>query len=224
MTGPSSDVPRRSFLRRASASALAIAASPGLLSAGGRQAAGPASAANPDAWLDGMTAPHRMIFDMPDMGGGIPPVHILNYLNSYNSAYSIADSDINAVATLYGDTTLLAVNDDMWAKYRLGELVDLRDPQGNHWTRNPWRTSVHAIGMDLEAASIETLQSRGVLFIACENALGFYIQMIAGARSTPTEAVDAEMRANLLPGVVLVPAMVVAIEKAQAHGLAYRKE
>lgn len=220
--GPN-ELPRRSFLRRASASALALAASPGMLSTAGAQSA-TGSIANPDAWLDGLTAPHRMIFDMPAVDGGLPHVHILNYLNSYNSAYSVPDSQINAVATFYGSTTLMAANDDMWAKYRLGELTDIRDPQGEHWTRNPWRTSVHAVGMELEAASTEALQSRGVLFIACDNALAHFNQVIAEARSAPVGEVDAEIRANLLPGVVVVPAMVVAIEKAQAHGLSYRRE
>src|SRR5690606_20739473 len=103
MTDNPNQLPRRNFLRRASASALALAASPGILSTAGAQS--PAGApANPDAWLEGLTAPHRMIFDMPSMGGGIPPLHTLNYLNSYNSAYSIPDSEINAVVTLWGST------------------------------------------------------------------------------------------------------------------------
>jgi hypothetical protein len=38
------------------------------------------------------------------------------------------------------------------------------------------------------------------------------------------EAIDKELRANVLPGVVTVPAMVIAIEKAQSAGIAYNRQ
>jgi hypothetical protein len=37
-------------------------------------------------------------------------------------------------------------------------------------------------------------------------------------------AIDKELRANLLPGVTIVPAMVIAIELAQAAGIRYNKQ
>jgi hypothetical protein len=36
--------------------------------------------------------------------------------------------------------------------------------------------------------------------------------------------INKELRANLLPGVTLVPAMVVAIEQAQAAGIRYNRQ
>jgi intracellular sulfur oxidation DsrE/DsrF family protein len=78
--------------------------------------------------------------------------------------------------------------------------------------------------MALPEASIEALQRRGVLFIACNNALTFFYGMIAEARQLDAATVGADIRANLLPGVVVVPAMVIAIEKAQARGLAYNRQ
>ena len=36
--------------------------------------------------------------------------------------------------------------------------------------------------------------------------------------------IEAALRANLLPGVTIVPAMVIAIEKAQEAGLSYNKQ
>jgi intracellular sulfur oxidation DsrE/DsrF family protein len=36
--------------------------------------------------------------------------------------------------------------------------------------------------------------------------------------------IEREIRANLLPGVVTVPAMVIAIEKAQGKGIAYNRQ
>ena len=223
MTATLPSLPRRGFLGRAAAAALALAAGPRLM-AGVSPLAAQARGGNPEAWLDRLTAPHRSIYDMPGFADGLPPVHMLNHLNTYNSAYSVRDSDINLVGTFYGSTTLLAANDAMWAKYRIGELLDVKNPSGTHWTRNPWRTSVHALGMEIAPASLEALQQRGVTFIACNNALGFFFGAIAEARAADRAAVEADIRANLLPGVTVVPAMVIAIEKAQAKGLSYKRE
>lgn len=222
MIEPASNLPRRSFLGGAAAAALGIAVAPSLGAV--VHAQGAASSRNPDAWLDGLTGRHRCIVDMPDFHDGLPPVHMLNYLNTYNTGYNVPDSDINLVGTFYGTTTLLAANDAMWAKYRLGELLGQNAADGSPWTRNPWRTEVRALGMTIAPASIEALQGRGVLFIACNNALNFFTGNIAQVRGLDRATVDADVRANLLPGVVVVPAMVIAIERAQARGLAYRRE
>ena len=38
------------------------------------------------------------------------------------------------------------------------------------------------------------------------------------------EEIEADIRANLNPGVVVVPAMVIAIEKAQTAGIRYNRQ
>lgn len=223
MIAPPHPVPRRGFLGRAAAAALAVAAGPRLFGSTPSLAA-QGQARNPDAWLDRLNAPHRAIYDMPNFEGGLPLVHMLNHMNTYNTAYGVQDSGINLVGTFYGNTTLVAANDAMWAKYRIGELLDQKDPAGAHWTRNPWRSSVHALGMEIAPAGIEAMQRRGVTFIVCNNALGFFFGVVAQARSADRAAVEADIRANLLPGVTVVPAMVIALEKAQAKGLSYKRE
>jgi len=68
------------------------------------------------------------------------------------------------------------------------------------------------------------LQKMGSTFLFCNNALGLLVgQLVQQSGATPA-AVSADLKANLLPGVVLVPAMVIAIEKAQSKGIAYNKQ
>lgn len=206
---------RRGFLGRAAALVAGAMATPKLL-----DAAVPAE----DEWLNRITGTHRQLFDMPAEGGGVPMLHVLNYLNTYNSAYNVKDSDISAIGTFYGGITLFGLNDAMWAKYRLGEFLNIKNASGQPATANPWRTEVHAFGMTLAPASIEALQKRGVIFLLCNNALGLFIGEVAKARSVERAAVDTDFRANILPGVTLVPAMVIAIEKAQSAGISYNKQ
>ena len=47
--------------------------------------------------------------------------------------------------------------------------------------------------------------------------------MLAQANKMEAPAVLADLKANMLPGVVLVPGMVVAIQQAQDKGIAYNR-
>jgi intracellular sulfur oxidation DsrE/DsrF family protein len=208
---------RRGFLGRAAALAAGAVATPKLLEA--------TSLPAEDEWLNRITGSHRQLFDAPADAGGLPMVHILNYLNTYNTAYGVMDSDINVIGTFYGFTTLHGLNDATWAKYRLGEIVNVRDGSGQPATANPWRTQVTALGTTFPGASIEALQKRGVIFLLCNNALTFFSGTVAKGRGLDQPAVYADLKANMLPGVVLVPAMVIAIEKAQTvKNVAYNKQ
>ncbi|MGH7717650.1 MAG: hypothetical protein ACREON_02240 [Gemmatimonadaceae bacterium] len=183
-----------------------------------------AAAAPADQWLKGLAGKHRQFFDSPDPGGGIPLVHIMNYYDTYNKAYGVTDRDIDAVGTFYGATTLYAVNDAMWTKYRIGEFLKTNDATGKAVVANPWRASPVILGMTLPQASVESLQKRGATFIACNNALTIFAGMLAKARSLDANTVYQDLRSNLLPGVELIPAMVIAVEQAQVAGVAYHRQ
>lgn len=184
------------------------------------------SGANPgDKWLTELDGKYRQFFDSPAPAGGIALVHILNYYDTYNKAYNVADKEIDAVGTFYGATTFYGLNDAMWDKYRLGEFLETANPAtGKPATVNPWRTNPNIIGMSLPQASIESLQKRGATFILCNNALSIFSGVLAKARGLDPATVYADMRANILPGVYLVPGMVVAVEQAHAAGLAYHRQ
>lgn len=177
-----------------------------------------------DRWLDGLTSQHKQLFDAPAPGGGIPLVHVMNYYDTYNKAYKVQDSDIDAVLTFYGTTTFYGLNDAMWSKYRLGEFLETKDAKGVAVTANPWRSNPQILGMSLPQASVEALQKRGATFILCNNALGIFSGMLAQARGLDAKAVYEDMKSNILPGVTLVPGMVVAIEQAHKAGLSYHRQ
>ncbi len=177
-----------------------------------------------DEWLAELDAEHRMLFDAPSSANGIPLVHVLNYYDTYNKAYGVADKDVDAVLTFYGSTTFHALSDAMWAKYNLGAFLGEKDPAGKPYTVNPWRTAPIVIGMELPQASIESLQQRGATFIVCNNALTIFAGLVAQKQGLDAQAVYADMKANILPGVTLVPAMVIAIDKAQQAELSYHRQ
>jgi intracellular sulfur oxidation DsrE/DsrF family protein len=184
-----------------------------------------AAAAPADKWLTGLNGQAKQLFDSPAPAGGIPLVHIMNFLDTYNSAYKVPDSKLNTVGTFYGTTTFHGLNDAMWTKYDLnGFLKGIGVDAGAGATANPWRTTPQILGMSLPQAGIETLQKRGTRFIICNNALSIFSGMVAQARGVDAKVVYEDMKANILPGVELVPAMVIAIGQAQDAGLAYHRQ
>jgi intracellular sulfur oxidation DsrE/DsrF family protein len=208
---------RRFFLITAAASALVVAS----IAATKLDAR---TAAPEDKWLKNATGKHRQLFDFPASNGGTPLVHMMNYYDTWNKAYSVPDKDINVIGTFYGSTTFHGVNDAMWAKYKLGEFLNEKDGSGAPYTRNPWRAVPVVMGMEVAPASVESLQKRGATFILCNNALGILTEMLAKARGLDAKVVYEDMKANILPGVELIPGMVVAIEQAQKAGISYHRQ
>jgi intracellular sulfur oxidation DsrE/DsrF family protein len=232
---------RRSFLGRIFGS---IAAA-GFAGAGAAEAQAQANAASgPDAWINEVKGTHRCLFDFPQHKNGVGLLHILNYINTYTQAYKAAPGSVGAVGTFYSFGTQasipLAFNDAMWAKYRLGEYTGLKDASGKPYTRNvfyrPTIDDAHLLIQAFQtpnipellgampALGIENLQKMGTKFILCNNAFGAWCLELQARQKGKADAIQKELAANLLPGVTIVPAMVIAIEKAQAAGIRYNRQ
>jgi hypothetical protein len=211
------------------AAAAVFAARTPVLDASTTMNAGPtestASVVPTNHWLDGLKGKHRQFFDTPAPNGGVPLVHILNYYDTYNKAFGVKDADIDAVLTFYGATTFYGLNDAAWSKYKLGEFLETNDPTtGKPAVANPWRAAPVVLGMTLPMASIEALQRRGATTIICNNALTIFSGMLAAKRGLDPSVVYEDLKANILPGVELVPGMVVAVEQAANAGLSYHRQ
>ena len=223
---------RRSFLARTAGAAAALGAAPTL---GGPVEASPQQPASPDQWLSRMTAPHRCFFDFTAHGDGAPLIQMWNYFGTYREVYGQQSNTINAIGSFYGApgggaSMPLAWNDLVWEKYRIGELMNLVDPD----TRAPTKRNLFFrpragdpvfMSGAVTGAGIENLQRLGATFLMCNNALRAWMAFLSGNGTKGNAAeIEREIRANLIPGVIPVPAMVIAIEKAQEKGIAYKRQ
>ena len=229
---------RRSFLGQMVGAAAA---------AGVTFAATRAAAAEPtptDDWIKEVKGTHRCLFDFPQHKNGFPLLHILNYLNTYSAAYKTGAGQVGAVGTFYSAgkqaSIPLGFNDAMWAKYELGAYTGLKDADGKPYTRNvfhrPTPQDLHvlmaaidspmipALAEAVPAIGIESLQKMGTKFILCNNALGIWCLELEARGKGKAADIDKDLRANLLPGVTIVPAMVIAIDKAQEAGIKYNRQ
>jgi hypothetical protein len=198
----------------------------------------------PDEWIKEVKGTHRCLFDFPQHKNFFPLLHILNYINTYSQAYKSAAKDVGAVGTFYSvgsqASIPLAFNDAIWAKYALGAYTGLKDASGKPYTRNvfnqPTQQDLHLVMQALDSPTIpalapamplmgiESLQKMGTKFILCANALGIWCLELEARGKGKAADIEKELRANVLPGVSIVPAMVIAIEKAQEAGIRYNRQ
>jgi hypothetical protein len=200
--------------------------------------------AGPDDWLKGVKGTHRCLFDFPQHNNGMPLLHIANYLGTYAAAYKAAPGSAGAVGTFYSmgprASIPLAFNDAMWAKYALGDYLGLKDAAGKPYTRNvfnkPTANDLHVLMAAIQSPTIppfaemipnigiENLQKMGTTFLLCANAFGGWCAELEARGKGKAAVMQPDLAANLLPGVIIVPAMVIAIEKAQGAGISYNRQ
>ena len=228
---------RRGFLGRILGTAAALTAASGEQPARAQQG-------GPDDWIQTVKGTHRCLFDFPQHKNGMPLLHILNYLNTYSAAYKTTPGQVGAVGTFYGiggqSSIPLAFNDAMWAKYGLGAYTGLKDASGKPHTRNvlykPTANDANllmeavqsppipALAPAVPALGIESLQKMGTTFLLCANAFGGWCAELEARGKGKVADIEAELKANMLPGVIMVPAMVIAIEAAQRAGITYNRQ
>jgi intracellular sulfur oxidation DsrE/DsrF family protein len=203
-----------------------------------------AQEASPDDWIKDVKGRHRCLFDFPQHRNGFPLLHMLNYLNTYSAAYKAPAGQVGAVGTFYGlggaASIPLAFNDAMWDKYALGEYTGLKDAAGKPYTRNVFARSTKAdahllfeavqspaipgLAEAMPGLGIENLQKMGAKFLLCNNAFGGWCLELEARGKGKAADLDKDLRANLLAGVTVIPAMVIAIEKAQEAGIRYNRQ
>jgi intracellular sulfur oxidation DsrE/DsrF family protein len=231
--------PRRGFLGRVIGAAAAAVSAPLF----GVRAAS-AQAPTLEDWTKDVKGTHRCLFDFPQMNNGMPLLHILNYLNTYREAYKTTPGSVGAVGTFYSigprASIPFAFNDAMWKKYELGAYTGVKDAAGKPYERNPfWMATkdelhllmgaaqtptIAALGEAMPALSIQSLQQMGTKFLLCNNAFGGWCLELEARGKGKMADLDKDLRANLLPGVTVVPAMVIAIEQAQGAGIRYNRQ
>lgn len=214
-------VPRRGFLTRLAGAIVGggvVAGSAGTLY-GETPREGRLRLADP--WLDRLKGERGQIFDATTISGGKVLQQARNFLDAYRDAYGVSSEQLDVVVGAHGGALPLVFQDAAWDRFAFGERSDVND----YRTRAPARRNIFAraeTGSPIPAdATIEALQERGVIFILCNNSLRRITGTLAQAGFGTAEEVRAELLAGLLPGVEVVPAMVVAMNLAQERGLSY---
>jgi intracellular sulfur oxidation DsrE/DsrF family protein len=171
----------------------------------------------------------KQVYDIRPVADGKFLNNIKNSLNGFHYGYNIPNDQIKILVAMHGPSNTLAFDDAMWKKYRLGEFVDVTDPEtGKPATRNIFlpkkpgytSTETQAHNSKLQDTSIATLQERGVKFLSCHTATEEEVEKLVKKFSlkTPAEEIVQDLQAHILPGVLIVPSMVATVALLQSEG------
>ena len=70
---------------------------------------------------------------------------------------------------------------------------------------------------------MESLQRRGVAFLLCNNALKRWSGRLEKSGMGTAAEIHADLTAHALPGVTIVPDVLIAMTKAHERGFAYAR-
>jgi len=223
---------RREFLAHVATAAAVLAgtacAAP-LAAAGlnGSSAGGTHKAPFNDDWTRRVAAAkHKAVFDSPGVDDGLALTHATFFMQGYREQTGEAGADVVPVVVLRHSGTVIALNDMLWEKYAIGERAKVKDPRtGKDAVRNPFLNVTKDDKEPLVSpeASLEGLIASGAVLLACNKAAMRYAGQMAQKFNRDVEEVRAEIRANIVPGVMLQPSGIYATLRAQDVGCAFLK-
>lgn len=156
--------------------------------------------------------------------------NVKNALNGLQFGFGHSASQIGMVFAPHGPSSAYTYTDYVWSKYKIGQAFSLKDAQGNPVASNvflaPAKTPDRNADPDdptsiYQDTSIQTLQSRNVVFLTCHTAVEEQARNLikggfAPAGMTPQDVAD-DILTHLIPGTHVVPAMVAAIAVLQVR-------
>jgi intracellular sulfur oxidation DsrE/DsrF family protein len=227
---PKSPVARRSFLTRLGGSLAVLGAS---LTSGTSPAAAQTAEAGgwkparhtEDDWLDRIPGKHRFVFDTTSPAGiGTALLYVNNVFLGNESGYGLGNADVAVVIVARHDSTPFAYTDAAWAKY--GALLSQRsgftDPKTQQGpVLNVYNATGYEAMLPSRGTTVDGLVKRGVHFAVCQMATRNLSGIIARATGTNANDVYAELASNLVGNAHLVPAGIVAVNRAQERGYSF---
>lgn len=189
---------------------------------------------HPDFWDDDALkeitvyrGARKQVWDNTNFAG--PWLNLMR--NSVNAQiFSFGHKDFLAVSATHGTAHLALLDQAMWDKYELAELAGAKvktntlaitKPAPTAFAQSENPTSVFGSGGD----TIPALQERGVVFLACHNAIWEITAKLIASGKNPDhvshEAMAAEFTNHLIDGAVLTPGIVATIPELQQVGFHY---
>ena len=216
---------RRLFLARLGAGAGVVGASVIGASAAEAQSAADApwrpARHTLDDWYDKIPGVHRFLFDSSTAESmGLALQFATNYFKANQDAYGLKDSDLAVVIVARHKATSFAFNDAIWAKYgkQLSEQAEFTDPK----TKEPPKINVYGpAGETAQAGKMDELIKKGVQFAVCSMSTRGISGRIAKANGVETDMVFKEIAANLIGNSHMVPAGILAVNRAQERGYSF---
>jgi hypothetical protein len=175
-----------------------------------------------DDWFDQLPGEHRFLFDTTTPEGVDLAIRFArNYYLANELKYGLKDKDLAVVIVARHRSTPFGFNDRIGGKYgkQLSKAATFKDPK----TRKPPTVNTYATpgGESAQAGPLDALIKRGVQIAVCEFSTREIAGVISSSQGVATETIFTELAANLISNARLVPAGIVAVNRAQERGYSF---
>jgi len=173
-----------------------------------------------DDWYDQLPGKHRLFFDTTKPDALEDAIQFAgNFYTANRGDYALEQTDLAVIVCMRHRSAPFAFNDAIWAKYgatlaKRAEFVDPKSPEAPKV--NPFTPVAPAA--PARARGLAGLMKLGVQFAVCNLSTHGIASMIAGVTGGTADAIYKELAANLIDRGRLVPAGIVAVNRAQEHG------
>ena len=201
---------RREFLER-------VGIASAVLLEGGRFSAGrgdreefvtPRAAESWDmSWLERLKpAPYKAVIDASVLEEGYATDLAAGLVGDFKDTQGATEDQVRIVIVARRQGTPLVMSDAIWERYPIGEDTKTLDRNNAPLRRNPYFK-----------------QREGVIHLVCNIALNNWSRGLAQKTNRKQDDVFAEVKANLVPGTIVMPSGVFALMRAQNAGCAYMR-
>jgi len=176
-----------------------------------------------DEWFKKVKGKHRIVFDVTEPHEIYPFAWPKVFLVT-NAATGTPETDASVVVILRHNSIPYAMKNDLWGKYKFGEMFKIEDAATNAPAeKNPFldRPADNVPGLGPVQIGITDLQASGVMFCVCNAAITVFSAVAAQKMNMDAAAVKQEWTAGVLSGIQIVPSGVWAVGRAQEHQCAY---
>ena len=218
---------RRSFLTRLNTGAASLAA----LAVGGiamaQQKSAVATRFEParhekDDWFDQLPGKHRLVFDSTAHDGLAEALLFANnFIRTNQTDYGVPSKELAVVVIVRHRSTPFGYNDAMWAKYGtvIAKRAKVEDPKSKMAPKlNIFNVPEYGELLGTRTTTLDSLFKQGVQLAVCGVSTRGYATAIAEAVGEKVDTIFSELTANLLPNSRVVPAGIVAVNRAQERG------
>lgn len=217
--------PRRDFLAALSGAAI-LGSLPSALSAGppdqdGNGLVPPGRADWDMSWVKRLTGKHKIVFDAPELEGGIPLVRAHAVGMQYVDVFGVPLAQVSRVLVLRHAAIQFAMNDAYWARFKVGAETGFKGADGTALTINPVRVPHAGMPEAFRALMLQPFQASGGEVLACALALQHDVVPKYAAAGMSADAALAAAKSDMLPGIILQPSGVFAVSVAQEAGCSF---
>ena len=175
------------------------------------------------SWTERLNRKHRAVFDSTAFANGAGLFRADVWKRQYKDVYATAPEDMNAVLVVRGEAIWLAMNNEFWKTYNVGEAQNFkRRDTGTFHAVNPIASPPPDATPESADVNIPTFAATGNIVLACHLAFGGVVALVKKTDKMATdEEAEKKARTFLLPGVILQPSGVFATLRAQEAGCHY---